>query len=234
MIVKLLMIIPSSNVILLRKTPYSNYIITRGYEGIGAVDPLVCSNLRAAQTAGTHFFFSLIQDVHTHTHTHTHAHTHTHKHTPTPLPGFPVRDVYLFTCPKCTYSADIQVKLLVGFLNTCRDAWTGRIWLDIENTDYWKGVAYNRQFFTDLVTACERSGANCGIYSSAHMWSGIFGADFVHANYLPMWYASYDSQANLKNWAPFGGWSKPYAKQYGGDPLCGITVDVNVSPNSAA
>ena len=90
------------------------------------------------------------------------------------------------------------------------------------------------RFLTDLVTACERSGASCGVYSSAHMWSGIFGADFVHANYLPMWYASYDNQANLNNWAPFGGWAKPYAKKYGGDPLCGITVDVNVSPNFAA
>jgi len=60
----------------LRKTPYSSYVITRGYEGVGAVDPLMCSNLKAAQAAGKHFFFSLIQDVHTHTHTHTLTHTH--------------------------------------------------------------------------------------------------------------------------------------------------------------
>ena len=48
------------------------------------------------------------------------------------------RDVYLFPCPLCNTTAASQVNTLVTYINTnCREAWSGRVWFDIEDTTYW-------------------------------------------------------------------------------------------------
>jgi GH25 family lysozyme M1 (1,4-beta-N-acetylmuramidase) len=46
----------------------------------------------------------------------------------------------------------------------------------------------------------------------------------------PLWYAHYDSTANMKDFKPFGGWTAAAVKQYDGNkPLCGCNVDLNVA-----
>jgi hypothetical protein len=59
--------------------------------------------------------------------------------------------------------------------------------------------------------------------------------NFVYGNNLPLWYAHYQSppQPNFDDFSPFAGWSTPYAKQYAGDTtLCGMSVDLDYTPNS--
>lgn len=52
--------------------------------------------------------------------------------------GVTHRDTYLFPCPKCGTSGGSQIKTMVDYVNTnCKSAWSGRVWLDIEGTDYW-------------------------------------------------------------------------------------------------
>jgi len=123
---------------------------------------------------------------------------------------------------------------LINYLNAnCKSQWSGRIWLDIEGSQYWTGnTANNQAWYKQLRDSCTTYGVRCGIYSSASQWSAIFGStSFVYGNNLPLWYAHYDNIAAFSDFSSFGGWSTPYAKQYIGDAtICSMGVDVNYAP----
>lgn len=60
--------------------------------------------------------------------------------------GITTRDVYLFPCPTCSKSAATQMSELINYLKSnCASAWSGRVWLDIEGTQYWTGSTNNNQ-----------------------------------------------------------------------------------------
>ena len=63
--------------------------------------------------------------------------------------GIANRDVYMFPCPTCSTSAASQVSSLVTYLtNNCNSAWTKKIWLDIEGTQYWySNTTTNRTWY---------------------------------------------------------------------------------------
>lgn len=75
-----------------------------------------------------------------------------------------------------------------------------------------------------------KSGKKVGLYASAHMWDVIMGGgDRCHRfQQYPLWYAHYDGVINFSDFKPFGGWTKPYAKQYKGTTaLCNASIDLN-------
>ena len=78
-------------------------------------------------------------------------------------------------------SAATQVSELVSYLTSnCKTAWSGRIWLDIEGTQYWmSSTSSNQAWYQQLQDACSSSGARCGVYTSANSWNGIFGSSFT-------------------------------------------------------
>lgn len=147
--------------------------------------------------------------------------------------GFKTRDTYLFPCPTCSKSAATQVSELVSYLTSnCKTAWSGRIWLDIEGTQYWmSSTSSNQAWYQQLQDACSSSGARCGVYTSANSWNGIFGSSFTYGSKLALWYAHYDNNPSFSDFASFGGWASPHAKQYAGDAsVCSFGVDKNYSP----
>jgi len=147
--------------------------------------------------------------------------------------GIPIRETYMFPCPTCSSSAASQVNQLVSALKSC-SAFTGRIWLDIEGSQYWtSNTTTNRNWYQSLVDACKNSGYKCGVYTSASQWSAIFGStSYSYGSNLPLWYAHYDGVAAFSDFKAFGGWTSPFAKQYQGDvTLCSFGVDRNYSPN---
>lgn len=148
--------------------------------------------------------------------------------------GFKTRDVYIFPDPTGSKSARMQMTELVNHISSnCKDAWSGRIWLDIEGSQYWKGdFAANKQFYQELYDSCAALGVRCGVYSSYYMWQSIFGSTaYCYGQESPLWYAHYDGVAAFSDFTPFGCWSSPFAKQFRGDTsLCGMNVDENYSP----
>jgi len=174
-----------------------SFIIPRGYESVGQVDPRVCNSLEAAYYG-----------------------------------GIKTRDVYLFPCPTCGNAAD-QVNTLVNYLNSnCQSYWSGRIWLDIEGSQYWLGsYSANQDFYVQLKDACVSQGP-CGIYSSYYQWEELFGStSFCYGQDLPLWYAHYDNNPSFSDFSSFGCWSSPYIKQFQGDVTkCSFDVDTSYSP----
>lgn len=141
----------------------------------------------------------------------------------------------MFPCPTCSATASSQLKTLLSYLNTTCDAgsWTGRIWLDIEGKEYWTTTSANKAWYEELVNSCKTYGTRCGVYTSSSQWSSIFGsATYSYGSDLPLWYAHYDNNPSFSDFAPFGGWITPYAKQYAGDvTLCsGFDVDKDYAP----
>jgi hypothetical protein len=144
------------------------------------------------------------------------------------------------------------VSELVNHLNNnCKSQWSGRVWLDVEGSQYWTGsTSKNQAWYKDLVTAC-KSHAKCGVYSSSSQWQAIFGStSFTYGSDLPLWlghsteifgnrvividacrYAHYDNKASFSDYTKFGGWATPHAKQYVGNAnVCSMGIDKNYSP----
>ena len=147
--------------------------------------------------------------------------------------GFQNLGVYMFPCPQCG-PASSQVKSLVDYLNGC-SAFSGKIWLDIEGSQYWLGSSSaNRAWYQNLVDSCTNSRFSCGVYASYYQWQEIFGSvDYEYGSYLPLWYAHYDGQPNFNDYSSlsFGGFT-PFAKQYRGDAtVCSFGVDLNYYPH---
>ena len=62
------------------------------------------------------------------------------------------------------------------------------------------------------------------------MWESIMGGakNCAGVSEVPIWYAHYDNTASFSDWKDFGGWKKPFMKQYKGDEsLCGADVDIS-------
>ena len=59
-------------------------------------------------------------------------------------------------------------------------------------------------------------GKKAGMYFSIRIWKLFFGDTEYCSNFsdLPLWYAHYDKVENFSDWLPYGGWNKPYAKQF--------------------
>eukprot|EP00981_Chlorochromonas_danica_P000459 scaffold96_cov167-Ochromonas_danica.AAC.66 len=136
--------------------------------------------------------------------------------------------------PTCSKSADTQMSELVSYLNAnCKSAWSGRVWLDIEGTQYWySSTTTNQNWYKALVDSCSTYGVRCGVYSSYYQWSDIFGTTyFSYGSNLPLWYAHYDNNPSFSDFSSFGGWSSPHVKQYAGDTYqCSMGVDKNYAP----
>jgi len=155
--------------------------------------------------------------------------------------GFTYTDVYMFPCPKCSASAQSQMSNMISGLKSAGCTPTsgqqgksnfGKVWLDIEGTQYWGSQSANRDFFNGLLTACKSLGVDCAVYSSASQWNPIFGSSFTGGSSVPLWYAHYDGSPSFSDFTSFGGWKTPYMKQYNGDKTeCGFDVDFNWTPN---
>lgn len=149
--------------------------------------------------------------------------------------GIKIRDAYIFPDPTGTKSARSQMSELVNYLTSnCKSAWSGRIWLDVEGSQYWKGdFEANKKFYQELYDSCSALGVSCGVYSSSYQWQSLFGStSYCYGSASPLWYAHYDNIAAFSDYSPFGCWSKPWAKQYKGDTtMCNFSVDLNWSPN---
>lgn len=147
--------------------------------------------------------------------------------------GIATRDIYMFPCPTCSSGAAAQVSSMLSYItSTCSNAWSKRVWLDIEGSQYWTGsTTSNQAWYKGLVDACTASGYTCGVYSSKSQWEAIFGSStFSYGSSLPLWYAHYDSNPSFSDYSTysFGGWANPTAKQYNGDvTLCSFDVDLD-------
>lgn len=63
--------------------------------------------------------------------------------------GIESRDVYLFPCPTCASTQEKQLSDMISFISSnCKDQWSGRVWLDVEGSQYWlNDYAKNQNYY---------------------------------------------------------------------------------------
>lgn len=109
-----------------------SFVIPRGYKSTGAVDTNVCTSIKNAAAAGiatrdAYMFpckFNSIRSNHT------------------------LNSIfnYLIAGPTCSKSASTQTGELVSYLKAnCASQWSGRVWLDVEGSQYWTGSTSSNQ-----------------------------------------------------------------------------------------
>ncbi len=70
--------------------------------------------------------------------------------------------------------------------------------------------------------------ATMGIYTRKDWWERFTGNSDCCKD-LPLWYAHYDGIENFDDFVPFGGWAKPFMKQYAeNQTVAGILCDLNL------
>jgi hypothetical protein len=105
------------------------------------------------------------------------------------------------------------------------------LFLDIEADQYtcWTNHTKSIEIITDMYDHLEANNVTVGVYASAHEWSLCMGTERFGRGYL--WYPHYDNTQNFDDFGKFGGWDKPFAKQYiDAKSICGINVDRTWSP----
>lgn len=145
--------------------------------------------------------------------------------------------VYMFPC--LSKSAKSQVD---GMMQGLQHASFNAVWIDIETNPSagcaWSDTDFkgNCAFVQSLVNELKATGTAVGIYSSHFEWGTVMGNECDGKfNHLPLWFARYSGGPSCDDYSrePFGGWTRPFAKQYN-DTVdvetnrCGIQGDADV------
>mmetsp|Transcript_7828 Transcript_7828/g.7690 ORF Transcript_7828/g.7690 Transcript_7828/m.7690 type:complete len:141 (-) Transcript_7828:39-461(-) len=137
----------------------------------------------------------------------------------------------MFPCFPCGNPAK-QVKDLATALNNL-SIYVDYIFIDIETYQWSSNVQANQAFITTLANTLKAEQiADVGIYTSRTEWASIVGLNWSGVSWADLWYYNYDNQANFKDFQPFGGWTKPFMKQYHGltKNICGIQMNLDYCP----
>jgi len=139
-------------------------------------------------------------------------------------------DVYHF--PDVAQGAESQITTSVNYLHANNVKW-GRYWLDIEPLHWGTNKTKNADFVRGLVTRLTAMQvSNIGFYTSKSAWDAIMGTN-SEFHQFPLWYPHYQkpAQENFNDFVAFGGWTKPFMKQFAGDvTVCNIDLDQNWRP----
>ena len=101
------------------------------------------------------------------------------------------------------------------------------LWISVEGS--W-GVdkEKNKQFLRELVGNATSLALKPGIFTFSPTWDRLMGKDCSEFGPLPLWYIRWNSNPEPNDFLPFGGWTKPTAKQYDtGEEDCSIEYDLD-------
>jgi len=89
----------------------------------------------------------------------------------------------------------------------------------------------NQKYFRDLARKAYSYGYQLGVFTTLRYWSELMETDgggtaeFSRAN-VPLWMPRFDRLESMDFFVPFGGWTKPYMKQYWGGSSPARRLDV--------
>jgi GH25 family lysozyme M1 (1,4-beta-N-acetylmuramidase) len=188
-----------------------SFVIPRIYQETGHVDPNGAASVRAAAAVGL------------------------------------ATDVYIYPAG---FQSNNGAQMANDVINAIRGLPVGRVWLDIEGVgkSWPSSTSLNQKLFRDLADTLVHAGLSVGVYTQGWQWNSIMGSSFTYGSSFPLWYAEYGqgpghysttdgtcsysgSSQSFSGFSAFGGWSRPFAKQYNGDcSKCGCGTDANIVP----
>jgi len=128
-------------------------------------------------------------------------------------------DVYIFPCVPCGNPR----KQAQDTVNHLKGQPYNHIWVDIEERAWSTNKTYNQWFTMEMTDELLKLNQKIGIYASAYQWEKIVGKEWEGCKDLILWWPRWNHIPSFDDYVPFGGWKKPYAKQYEPDAeLCGL------------
>ncbi|CAL6103520.1 Glycosyl_hydrolase family 25 protein [Hexamita inflata] len=104
-----------------------------------------------------------------------------------------------------------------------------KIWLDAEDTQNYFGYHQeNQNFINEMIQVLINIlGADrVGIYTSLNSWSKIVDYSWRGVTSQKLWYVKNDGKQNFYDFASFGGWTRPFIKEYSSEQnLCGLQLN---------
>ena len=118
-------------------------------------------------------------------------------------------DVYIFPCVSCANPR----KQVTDTLANLKDVEFDKLWIDVEEYQWNKDKAVNREFLSQMLDEASKHVKQLGIYTNWHEWDAIVGRDWDAASKYLLWYPHWDHDPTFNDFRPFGGWTKPFRKQ---------------------
>ena len=93
----------------------------------------------------------------------------------------------------------------------------------------WMDRSTNCQRMVALLNQFKKNSINVGIISDESNLSAYYDNQCPQLGAFDLYWTG-DNQPNFNDFKPFGGWTKPYKKQYGYKSMCGTSVFVTYQP----
>ena len=130
-------------------------------------------------------------------------------------------DVYIVPAPKVTKALDTAKKTIEAVGNNKVDIY----WINVDNYD-WGTIEENRAYLNQLVAELEKSNKKVGIHTNSYIWNQYMGKDWAAMASKPLWHKFQDGKKTCTDFKSFGGWKKPYMKEFEFSKICfGISLD---------
>ena len=128
--------------------------------------------------------------------------------------GFQNIDLLISPCITCEPATIIQ-----EMISATKDLGATRIWINVDVPGWREFRSFNQVFLGDLIDEITKAGKKAGVLVSKFQWNDVFGEDFAGASAQELAYVRLNKKATFKDFEPFGGWTKPYAKHYESDAV---------------
>jgi len=142
-------------------------------------------------------------------------------------------EAYIYPCYQCDVPR-CQVQAALGNLKK-HNVSVSQVWIAVVSPDHdsqhWSHTATeNVAFIREMVDEIKAQGCSAGILTRETAWHTITN-DADEFNRLPLWYMRYDKKPDFgTEFVSFGGWTKPYMKQYEHVRVCNVGVGRNWYP----
>ncbi|PAV61899.1 hypothetical protein WR25_19025 [Diploscapter pachys] len=151
-------------------------------------------------------------------------------------------EIYMTPQPMSSKTGYQQLDEVYNGLNS-RGITVRAIWIQVTSPINWPTNSNtNINFINSIIARARQYSLSVGIYTSAYDWNQITGGWTGAGNDVMLWYwnvrgggVSGESPPNFSDFAPFGCWNSPTAKQFAQvEQVCSITVNRDVYMSGSA
>ena len=136
--------------------------------------------------------------------------------------GFKDIDVYMAPCLPCE-----PIEQTKDMLKALKDQPYSRAFISIDVPGWREFKSFNQAFLEDVITEIAKAGKKPAVFSTKFLWEDNLGRDYSGASKYELMYENLNKDPSFKDYQPFGGWRKPFAKHYAtAAPICSLKMEL--------
>jgi len=148
--------------------------------------------------------------------------------------GFLDQGISFYPNLNSAWTGEQQITNAINLVENCPSLWNGHLWIMLSTTYFSRNMTTNQAFFESLMMGCKNNpNVTYGVQASAYNWNQIMASTYTGGSSLGLWYVAepLPYQPYFNDYVPFGGWEKPFMKQYAiYVSTCGTAINMNWKP----